>query len=224
MKKTLLSAIAFISVLLLVPELVNAQYYQPQRPQRPRYRQATSLNRPHVYLGGYLMGIGVANTVTDYEPGGFLGAGGGGGMFVGFRASPFLAVEISGFLTMHDESYDNAYADVNAYYLFNIEANGKLIIPTYGPLEPYVQVGIGYASAGTTYEDSYGHTTTDEPLANGPSFNIGGGVDFYPIPNFSLGARLLYRGFYFSDADLYEDNYVNFVSGFSLDLNAAFHF
>lgn len=205
--------------LLLVPATAAAQSHHEGRGQRPHGNH----QHPHGYIGGQLMGMAIADQSTsDYS---YLGHGGGGGLFGGFRLSPFIALEGNWALTYHGNQFSDGYADgngIDAFYVMMFTIDAKIFIPTHGPLEPYFQAGLGYAYTGATYNDYWGadHATV---WASGPTFALGGGLDLYLADSFSVGARLLYRGFYFSPAD-WPNADPNFISGVSLDVNVAFHF
>ena len=104
--------------------------------------------------------------------------------------------------------------------------NGKIHIPTRGPIEPYFQAGIGFAYTGVSYDAGCGVCDGyDSVFAKGPAFNIGGGLDFWMGPFFSLGGRLLYRGLYFTKTAVGTTlDGANFVNGVSIDVNIQFHF
>lgn len=216
-KKLLLMTVAAMALLLALPEEANAQYYRPMRPTYG-YR-----HRPHGYIGGQLGGLAVANqSASEYS---YLGHGGGGGLFGGFRLSPYFAIEGNWGITYHGNQFDDGYisnSPVDGFYVMTFTADAKIYIPTFGPIEPFFQAGIGYAYTGATYNDYWqGDQTT--VWASGPTFTIGGGLDFYVGPNISFGGRLLYRGFYFTPTDWPQAD-PNFISGVSLDINVAFHF
>jgi hypothetical protein len=192
--------------------------YGPERRARWGYR-----HRPHMYAGGQLMGYGIATQVTDYRTG-YLGHGGGGGLFLGGRISPYFSLEGNWMMTFHDETFETVNTtviDIDAIYLMSFTLDGKVHIPTFGPLEPYFQGGLGYALVGATYNAGTG----DSVFANGLAVHLGGGVDFWANPWLSFGGRLLYRGIYLAEPN-YDggQTYDNFVNGFSLDVNATFHF
>lgn len=186
-------------------------------------------HRVHGYVGGYLQGFVVAAQVTDYNTG-YLSHGGGGGLFGGIRLGPFFSLELDWGITYHDESFDTGGGTTTTFldslYLMTFTLNGKIHIPTRGPIEPYFQAGIGFAYIGASY-GAGGCLDCDSIFAKGPAFNIGGGLDFWMGPFFSLGGRLLYRGLYFTE-DAFGNSIgnarSNFVNGVSLDVNIQFHF
>ena len=212
-KRLVLGFAAALALLLALPEDADAQYFTPQRPRMG------ARHRPHLYVGGQLMGFAVANQAgTEY-----LGPGGGGGLFGGFRFSPYFGIEGNWTVTYHDEQFaDGTTIDIDAFYVMTFTADAKIFIPTFGPLEPYFQAGVGFAYTGATYGSGY-YGDEASIWASGPTFNVGGGVDFYVGPNISIGARLLYRGFYFTPTD-FPNADPNYISGISLDANATFHF
>ena len=168
-------------------------------------------------------GFFVAAQVTDHTEG-YLSHGGGGGLFGGVRLGPFLSLELNLAVSVHDDAI-SAQSPFESLYLATVTADAKIHIPTYGPVEPFIQGGIGFAYLGAMYEGTY--DTYDQTLAQGPAFRLGGGLDVWLGPVFTIGGRLLYQGLYFS-----EDEYgrrtnnvnSNFVNGVSLDVTAAVHF
>ncbi len=213
---------------LLAPREAEAQYYggggYRMGGARPGARSASNFrHRMHAYVGGQLGGFFVAKQVTDYAEG-YLSHGGGGGLYGGFRLGPFLSLEANWNISFHDDAI-SAQSPFESLYLMTLTADAKIHIPTYGPVEPFIQGGIGFAYLGAMYEGTY--DTYDQNLATGPAFRLGGGLDFWLGPFFSFGGRLLYQGLYFS-----EDSYgsksnaakSNFVNGVSLDATATFHF
>jgi len=210
MRKSILCVAMFVGVLMALPEDVSAQY----RPQaRPRFGHR---HRPHGYVGGQLTGFAVANQAGNFD---YLGQGGGGGLFGGFRISPFLSIEGNWGITYHDNNYDSY--DIDAFYVMTFTGDLKVHIPTRGPLEPYFQGGVGFAWTGATYGGGYyGDEAT--VWAKGLTFALGGGVDFWLSPFLSLGGRLLYRGLAFGEEQDKTD--ANYVSGVTLDVNLTLHF
>ena len=177
-------------------------------------------HRFHAYAGGHLGGLVIMNQAVGDQGVGFLGHGGGGGLFGGLRLSPFLSVEANWAISYHDETLgQSTYLD--SIYLMSITADAKIHIPTRGPAEPYFQAGIGFAYIGASYGD--GAPIDDSVFAKGPAFNVGGGVDLWLGPHFSVGGRVLYKGLYFNEAGGAADS-SNFVSGVALDVLGAFHF
>lgn len=221
--------VVVLSALLTAPivgEIASAEaqpYYRPYRPAYGRRAAWGFRHRPHLYIGGELMGYAVAAQVSDYSDG-YLGHGGGGGLFIGGRLNPFFSIEGNWMITYHDETFeerDRTIIDLDAIYLMSLTVDGKIHIPTMGPLEPYFQAGIGYAFIGATYAVGSG----DSVFANGAAFHLGGGLDYWLGPWFTLGGRILYRGLYFAEPN-YDggERFSNFVNGFSFDVNAAIHF
>ena len=201
--------------------------YRPGYVGNPRGAgQWRARHRLHGYIGAQLTGLIVVAQVTDYETG-YLGHGGGGGIFGGVRFNPWLAIELNWNATYHDERFDAGSSTVivlDSIYLMSITADAKIHIPTWGPIEPFIQAGIGFAYIGANYDDCIG---CDSIFASGPAFNLGGGVDIWLGPHISVGGRMLYKGLYFNEdefgrrSDLSESNYVN---GINIDAFLSYHF
>jgi hypothetical protein len=84
------------------------------------------------------------------------------------------------------------YGLLSEYDLWSLGAEGALRIPM-GRLEPYVFVGAGYARAGSFKAE--GELTElapkkDDLSMSGIEAQLGGGVDYFVTPVFSVGARL----------------------------------
>lgn len=224
----LAAATILVGLSVLDAASADAQYYgyggRPGyggAPPPPRVGQWGFRHRVHGYMGGQAGGMFVLAQVTDYTEG-YLSHGGGAGLFGGLRLGPFVSLELNWTISFHDDALTQKYLD--SLYLMTVTADAKIHIPTYGPVEPYFQAGVGFAYIGATYYDC---TACDSIFAKGPAFNVGGGMDFWLGPWFSIGGRILYRGLYFN-----EDAYgrvsnaakSNFVNGISVDVNGTFHF
>lgn len=230
---------ALLALFTLAPQHAEAQYYRggggyhggggyggPHGAPRWGFR-----HRLHGYIGGQLSGFIVAAQVTEYDHG-YLGHGGGGGLYGGVRLGPFVSLEANWNITFHDESWrtvtpggtviEDTYLD--SIYLMTLTADAKIHIPTRGPVEPFFQGGIGFAFIGATYAQGY---DGDSIFAKGPAFNLGGGLDIWLGPWLSVGGRLLYRGLYFTQDDLTGaaiSSESNFVNGVTIDAFLTFHF
>lgn len=211
---------------IVIPDRADARYgpgYRPHRMRPQMYR-----HRPHFYLGGQLMGTAVL--AQQLENVGVLGHGGGLGLFAGVRFGRWTALELNWNFTMHNESWrcgpNEWCTDLDFLQIQRLAADFKLHIPTWGPFEPFLQAGGGFAFFGLSGQ--YGEAPW--LYAWGPMFNVGGGVNFWFGPHFSIGGRLLYRGMYFTRSKEYSDIAVeqsadtNYVNEISVDLFASFHF
>jgi len=222
-RKTLWVASVAALILTLGAADALAQYYGgPHHYHGPRWGYR---HRTHAYFGGQLMGFIVAAQISDYTDG-YLGHGGGGGLFGGIRLNPFVSLEGNWMMTFHDETFQTSrgetVVDLDSIYLMTFTLDAKFHIPTRGPIEPYFQAGVGFAYAGVTYPEG---VNGDSVFAEGPVFNLGGGLDFWLGPWFSLGGRLLYRGIYFAEPNANGiAEYSNYINGLSVDVNATIHF
>lgn len=51
-------------------------------------------------------------------------------------------------------------------------------------------------------------------FAEGPGYQVGGGIDFWIGPHFSIGLKIQYRGVALIDYDAYQDNtYLSLLTG-----------
>lgn len=214
--KTIIGLTLIASALMLMPKDADARYYYRQRSFGFRHQ-------PHAYFGGQLMGAAVVNQATDNPNAPFDVGAVGGGLYGGFRVNPFLSIELDWWITYNSANSD-WYADT--LWLTAVELAAKIHIPTRGPLEPYFQVGGGYSWNGVSYPVGR-YDSESSILTTGPTFNVGGGLDFYLGPHFSLGGRVLYRGVYLGTPDFTDNNlrgYDNYMSMITVDINATIHF
>jgi hypothetical protein len=221
--------------MLLFAGPAEAQYYggggygYGPPPPRPAFGYR---HRIHGYVGAQLTGIGVL--AQSAENAGYLGpGGGGGGLFGGVRLGPFFALELNWNITYHNvmEDYVGHYGDYwSAFHLQTIELNGKIHIPTRGAIEPFIQLGAGFAFLGVSWDDRYYNTYSesgDYVFTSGFTFNVGGGLDVWLSPFVSLGGRVLYKGMRFGEPQFNSGGkakYTNFANAINVDLNVTLHF
>lgn len=216
-----------------VQPVAHAQYYGTVQPggssyspgyssggYSPRTSRFGTRHRPHVYLGGQLTGMVMLAQVTDDV--GYLGHGGGIGGFIGVRTGPFFSIEGNANFTFHDERFGNVIA-VNNILMSTLTVDGKIHIPVMGPVEPFFQAGGGFAIVGALY-GSGPYANYSSIIAEGFAYNLGGGLDIYVGPHFSVGGRVLYRGTILRKPDYTFATSSNFINGLGIDLNATFHF
>ena len=182
--------------------------------------------RPHLYFGIEAQGFFILKQVSDQT--GYMGQGGGGNVFVGWRFGPMLSLELNVGSTYHDETLGRMRT-INSLFLVTPTVDVKFHFSTKGRFQPYVQLGAGYAYLGATYATDFAcDLGCDTTFAQGPLFQLGGGFDYWATPWISIGGRLLYRA-----ASLNESPYggtvgargaSNFVNGVVLGINAMFHF
>ena len=233
-KKTgsyLIASALGMMMLASLPSESFAQYhggggygYGP-RPAGPRFGFR---HRFHGYVGGQLGGLAILSQSTDDAAGGPLSQGGGGGLFGGLRFGPYFSLELNWTITYHNvaEDYDTYYGDYfSAFHLQTFTVDGKLHIPTRGMVEPFFQAGIGATWMGVTWDDAY--SEGDYIFASGPTFSLGGGIDVWVSPFFTIGGRALYRGMRFGEPTYDsqgESKYATFVNGVSVDIFGTLHF
>lgn len=237
-KLSLLLLTALVPGLLAVslPQTAEARPYYRGRgappPPNQRPNPLAFKHRFHFYVGlqgSALVVVDQSSGAGAAGPGEFLGHGGGGGLFAGLRMGRWFALELNWAMTYHNfyEEYD-AYWDYyewSALHLQTMTLDGKLHIPTWGIVEPFVQAGVGFSFAGVSFGDDY--SQEDYNYASGVAFNVGGGLDIWLGPFITLGGRILYRGMAFGEPSIDargRTTYRNYVSGVALDANVAAHF
>jgi hypothetical protein len=232
--------------LFLSPAPAAAQYYgyapAPPHPANPLHRPRFSYkHRTHAYLGAQLVGMAVLGQQLDNV--GTLGHGGGFGLYAGIRFNPWVGLEGNWTWTFHDESWvgpgpDNEPVEftwANSHQIHTLTADLKIHIPTWSRVEPFLQVGGGWAFFGLSGWDEYYGPSPDGGLyTSGPTFNAGGGITYWIGPHFTLGGRLLYRGMYFMEPrydipgpdgnPIHTTGMTNYVNAVSADFNLAVHF
>ena len=217
-------ALAVVVALLALPSPAAAHYtgfphrhvygygYAPGQPGMP----SLNIDRPGVYLGGSLLGAVVINSAnTDSSAADFIDHGGGFGLFLGVRIVPMFALEFGYTGTAHN-TYTDYWGNVVDYLWLNaITLDGKLIFPNRSNVRPYIQAGVGY------YALSQGENWT-----SGGGFQLGGGLDIWLNPWWSLGGRVLYHGVKFTEFKgnpIYSAN-KPFLSYATLEFNLQVHF
>jgi hypothetical protein len=164
--------------------------------------------RPHFYLGAEGQGLVVLGATG---PRSFLDHGGGFDLFVGGRLNRWAALEFGWQATFHNPEYDVWGNRVDRVGLQALTLDGKFY-PVHGPVQPYVSGGGGLYLMGDSFS----------VFAEGPGFQIGGGIDFWLTRNMSLGLRAQYRGVDMIDYDgANNDTYLSLLS-FGVDFTGRF--
>jgi opacity protein-like surface antigen len=225
------SSLALWAVVWLLAGVPAAAQYGPPPPPPPMVPPAALTQRPHFYIGIEGTGFLIFKQVTDQA--GYMGQGGGGNLLVGYRVAPYLSIEGNLGVNYHDEALGTygglSYRALDALYLMTVTADAKLHLGRGWPLQPFVQAGVGYAYLGATYGALYcGNFSCDTTFAQGPTFQLGGGFDYWLTPHIVFGGRLLYRAVYFKEA-AYGDvtvrtNSGNFINGVNLGVSVSYHF
>jgi len=82
------------------------------------------------------------------------------------------------------------YGNFSAWDLWSLNLEGGFHIPI-GRLEPYFVLGAGYSSLGAIKQDAITtNVSKDDIDIDGYNIRIGGGLDYYVTPRFSVGAAL----------------------------------
>ena len=173
-----------------------------------------NIDRPGLYFGGSLIGDIVVNQAG--KPGGqdFISHGGGGSLFLGVRLNPYLGLEFGYGQTIHNPVSDYWGNLVDYLALNQFTADLKVIFPNPSNVRPFIQGGAGLYVLTQNYS---------EPVAGG-GVQLGGGVDIWLTPWWSLGGRLMYHGIKFGDVGNGTTSSKPFLSTAALDVNLQFHF
>jgi hypothetical protein len=164
--------------------------------------------RTHFYLG--VAGQGVA-VLGETGPRSFLSSGGGFDLFLGLRANRWVALEAGWQPTFHNAEVDELGRTVGHIGLQALTLDVK-IYPVHGRVQPYFSVGGGAYLMGDNFD----------LFAEGPGFQIGGGVDFWLSRWGSLGLRVQYRGVDMIDYDPQnDDTFISMISA-GVDFTARF--
>ncbi len=223
-------ALAVVIALLALPGAASAHYtgyphrhvygygYAPGAPGMPGM-PSYNIDRPGVYLGGAFVGAIILNQAnSDPSDPNFIDHGGGGNLHLGVRIAPMFALEFGYTLTGHNTVTD-AYGNVIDYLAIHaLTLDGKLIFPNRSNVRPYVQAGVGYYALTQSFTDP----------TSGGGFQLGGGLDIWLNPWWSLGGRSLYHGVKFQNiGGAYAPavgNNAPFLSYAELEINLQVHF
>jgi hypothetical protein len=194
MKRSMLIAIAGLVGAALAAAPAHAdQVYVIERAPDPYARR-------HFYLGVEAVGVAVLNQTG---PRGFLEGGGGFDFFVGGRLSRFVALEAGWQPTFHNNETDIFGRRIGTIGLDALTLDLK-IFPIHGPIQPYFVIGAGGYLLGDNFS----------AFAEGPGYQIGGGIDFWITRWASLGLKAQYRGVELFDYDVNNDNtYLSLFTG-----------
>jgi hypothetical protein len=215
LRGSLLLAIA--ALFLTLPNVASAHYTGFPHRHAGYYAAgpygAPPIDRPGVYLGLAGMGDFVVN--QSNWGGEFIGQGGGFSGFLGIRLDRNFAIEFGIAETLHNPAQtDIGYSWL---YLTAVTADLKIFFPNQSNVRPFVQGGLGYYGLGYVVEGG----SADQSLTSGGGFQLGGGLDIWLNPFWSLGGRLLYHGIYLSGAP---GDKQPFLSTMSLEANLQIHF
>jgi hypothetical protein len=141
-----------------------------------------SYARRHFYLGAEGVGVAVLGQSGPRE---FLSHGGGVNLFLGGRVSRRAAIEFGWQPTFHGRDGAPLAAGDNGGLGFSALTFDVKLFPLLGPIQPYFAAGVG----------SYFLTDDGMSLyAEGPGYQVGGGIDFWLGRHVSLGLKAQYRG------------------------------
>ena len=200
--------IVMLSLLAAVVGSSGVAHAEYRRYYYPAYPFANPYTRTHFYLGA----SGVGAIVLDQTgPNAFLHHGGGFSLFLGVRFARFFALEAAWQPTFHNNEYDIFGRPVGTIGLEAITGDFKFY-PARGPVQPYFSIGVGGYLLGDNFS----------VFAEGPGYQIGGGVDFWVSPWFSIGLKVQYRGIELIDYDPRNDNTYLSLLTFGVDLTGHF--
>ncbi len=165
-----------------------------------RHHHYNPYARPHFYLGIAPVAVGI---LSETGPNSYLSSGGGFDLFLGVRANKWFALELGWQPTFHKPEYDQFGQQVDRIGLQALTLDGKFYF-VHGPIQPYVTAGVGAYLLGDSLD----------VFAEGPGFQVGGGVDFWIGPHFSIGLKLQYRGIDMIDVDPNrDDTFISMITG-----------
>jgi len=214
----------------------NQPSYRPYRPgyrpNRPRYYHPYSedynyKDRSHVYLGVRGIGLVIAGQDTKHSDG-WLGSGGGVGLTLGARLSPFFSLEAAWDTTWHGHEL-GGFADrgaISSLYLMSFSGAMVFHAANRSPVEPFLRLGAGYSFLGATYRHGFGDNLGTK-LTDAPHILAGAGLNIWAGPFFSVDPQIAYRGYWFDHPEdagflgLPTDR--NYVSAVSFELALTFH-
>ena len=130
------------------------------------------------------------------------------------RLHPYFALEFGYAQTAHNPVEDPSGYNVSFLALHALTVDAKIIFPNRSNVRPYVQAGVGYYILTHEYQDA----------VSGGGIQLGGGIDIWLNPWWSLGGRVLYHGIKFAELGSGTTTGKPFLSTASLDLNLQVHF
>ena len=132
------------------------------------------------------------NTSSDTCAG--VTSGGAAGLVALWRVAPHFAwggtLDVTVFQYQPPDRLSRSRAGAGSVYL-GLAARGYFL--EEGPLDPYVQLSVGGAAAGTAFDEQDG--TRYEETGAGPGFQLGFGADFYLGNHLRLGPGLSFTQF-----------------------------
>jgi hypothetical protein len=148
--------------------------------------------REHFYLGAGMTGVRVLAAPDSRAA---IQDGVGATITLGARLHRTFALELGWTPTFHGDS-DAFQQRVGKVALQAVTLDAKLY-PWHTSVQPYLDIGAGAYILG----DALG------PFAAGPGYQLGGGIDFWLSPWFSLGVKAVYRGTLLLNYDTFGQNY-----------------
>jgi Outer membrane protein beta-barrel domain len=199
MKRTVFALV--IAAFCLAAAPAHAEWVWVNRPYNPYARR-------HFYLGAQPAGVVVLH---ETGPRAFLDHGGGVRLFLGGRLSRIFALEFAWEPTFHNNEVDIFGRPIGTIGLEALTVDAKFY-PLHRRVQPYISVGAGAYLLGDNLS----------VFAAGPGYQVGGGVDFWLSPHFSLGLKTQYRGVGLVDYDVYRDNTYLSLLTFGVDFTGRF--
>ncbi len=192
MRKIILAVVAFVG-LVGAARPAHADWVWVNRWYNP-------YARPHFYMG--IEGVGVA-VLNETGPRAFLDHGGGFNLFLGGRLNRWAALEFGWQATFHNPELDVWGRPIDRVGLQALTMDFKFY-PVHGRVQPYVSGGMGLYMMGDSFD----------VFAEGPGFQVGGGIDFWLSRWASLGLRVQYRGVDMVDYDpANDDTFISMITG-----------
>lgn len=231
-RTTLGITVIFGLVALLAPAVVFAQS-EPLSVEEQSYLEeeeegdfeALERERTHGYLGIRGEGLYLLSQDLRYSTP-YLDHGKGLGFMAGIRLGPVLALEWTWDILFHSAAAPRIQGtDVQLDRVYTMFFGGAvtLNLPTSSAVEPFIQAGGGWAYVGADFQpnpDGQTHVFT-----HGPTFLVGGGLNFWAGSVLTFGVRASYRGIYFR-SPLYEGpgpTYADYIGAAMFDVSTAFH-
>jgi hypothetical protein len=210
--------IAVFGLALLAPGAAWAQYGYPAPYQSygAPIAGGPPMDRSGLYLGFGAFGdevINQANSAVD-----FLTAGGGYNLMLGWRLNPMFALEFGVGQGFHNNVSDAWGNTLDYLSLTQVTVDLKVILPMpNGQFQPFLQGGAGLYVLADAFSSE---------IASGGGVQLGGGLDFWLNPWWSVGGRVLYHGVQFNSFTEPQARRSNapFLSTVSLEFNAQVHF
>ena len=128
-----------------------------------------------------------------------LGTGASFGMFLGYRfPTPYVGVGANWQYSLHPVDDDENWAEDAEAHSFAFDFGARAHPLVRGPFDPWVGLGIGYAFAGSSWDNTQIDRSESSSL-DGPAFVFSVGGDYWLSDRFAVGLAIRYMLVFWSE-------------------------